>query len=40
MVYEGETSRSSRIRGGEKSSSVLYENKEKEHKDEMIKIKI
>ena len=48
MVYEGETSRSARIRGGEhvrdfekkRSSSVLYKHKEIEHKDEMMKIKM
>ena len=48
MVYEGETSRSARIRGGEhirdfekkKSSSVLYKHKVLEHKDEEMRIKM
>ena len=48
MVYEGETSRSARIRGAEhvrdfekkKSSSVLYKHKSIEHKDEAMTIKM
>ena len=46
MVYEGETSRSARIRGGEhmrdlekkNPSGVLYKHKEIEHKNEEMKI--
>ena len=47
-VYEGETSRSARLRGiehvkqlaGKKSDSVLYKHKLSEHKDEEVEFKM